>query len=142
MSNINNMDKNVQDSSEGNYRVAKSRLKNEKRYFAKIVFLFQGAVILYSLAGAIGKCASREAAFSARFLLLFIVEITVLVIYAFIWQQLIKRADLSVAYANRATTIFWSGLWATVFFHERLTIKNIMGILIIFIGVWVVNNDD
>lgn len=142
MSNINNMDKKTQDSSEINNKAAKGERLHEKRHFAQMVLLFQGAVILYSLAGVIGKFASRKAVFSAQFLLLFIAEITILAVYALLWQQLIKRADLSIAYANRATTIFWSALWATLFFHEQLTLKNIIGILIIFVGVWVVNSDD
>lgn len=69
-------------------------------------------------------------------------ELFILGLYAIIWQQIIKRIDLSLAYANRASAIFWSALWATIFFHEQLSIKNIAGIFVIFIGIWVVNQND
>ena len=53
-------------------------------------------------------------------------EIIILGIYALIWQQLIKRIDLSIAYANRSMAILWSMIWAVIFFGEIITIKNII----------------
>lgn len=63
-------------------------------------------------------------------------------IYAIIWQQIIKRVDISIAYANKATNIFWSMMLASLFFKEQISIKNIIGVIIIFIGVLVVNKHD
>ena len=58
-----------------------------------------------------------------------------------LWQQIIKRFDLSVAYANRSMAILWSLVWAVIFFHERVTINNVLGVLIVLAGTILVNTD-
>jgi len=32
----------------------------------------------------------------------------------------------------------WSQIWAVVIFHENLSVRNIIGILVVLTGVWVV----
>ncbi len=59
-------------------------------------------------------------------------------IYAIAWQKVIKRFDLSTAYANRSVYLIWSQLWAVFIFHESLSVHNIVGICVVFIGVLVV----
>ena len=66
----------------------------------------------------------------------------ILGVYAILWQQMIKRFDLSVAYANRSMAILWSLVWAVVFFHERITINNVLGVLIVLAGTVLVNTDE
>ena len=61
--------------------------------------------------------------------------------YAILWQQIIKRFDLSVAYANRSIALLWSMIWAIILFHEKLTALNIIGAVIIIIGTMIVNGD-
>ena len=68
-------------------------------------------------------------------------EILSLGFYAIAWQQIIKRCDLSVAYANRSMAILWSLVWTVIFFHESLTVKNIIGVLFVFAGTMIVNSD-
>ena len=78
---------------------------------------------------------------SMGFLLCYGVEILILGVYAICWQQIIKKVDISVAYSNRASAIFWSTLWAAVVFHEHISVQNIIGIIVIFAGIWMVNRD-
>jgi len=47
-------------------------------------------------------------------------------LYAIFWQQIIKRVDLSVAYANRSIAILWSMIWAALIFGEHISVQNIM----------------
>ena len=54
------------------------------------------------------------------------------------WQQVIKKFSLSTAYANKSVYLLWSQIWAVVIFHENLSIQNIIGILVVLIGVWTV----
>ena len=58
------------------------------------------------------------------------------------WQQIIKKFDISVASANKAMAILWSMLWAILFFHDNITINNVIGIVIIIIGTFIVNSDN
>ena len=54
---------------------------------------------------------------------------------------MIKRFDLSVAYANRAMAIVWSAVWAIVLFHEVLALKQMIGIGFVVLGTVIVNSD-
>lgn len=60
-------------------------------------------------------------------------------IYALLWQQVIKRFELSVAYANKAITLFWALIWGIFIFHEEITVGKVAGILLVMIGIYVLN---
>lgn len=59
-------------------------------------------------------------------------------LYAIVWQHTIKKFSLSTAYAHRSVYLIWSQVWAVVIFRETLSWNNILGMLIVFIGVLVV----
>lgn len=63
-------------------------------------------------------------------------------IYAMLWQQIIKRFELSIAYANRSMAVVWSMVWAVVFFHNEITINNIIGVFLVVAGTIVINFDE
>ena len=114
---------------------------NSKKNFL-ILLILQGAVCLYTLSGIAAKFASSYEFLSPGFILSYGMEIVVLGIYAIVWQQIIKRVDISIAYANRSTAIFWSMLWASVLFQEQITWQNLAGVALIFVGTWVVNGSE
>lgn len=107
----------------------------------KNIILLQLIVIIYTINSIIGKLSVGEEFMSMRFILFYVAEVGVLGIYALLWQQMIKRFDLSIAYANRAMALIWSAVWAVVIFHESLSIKNIIGILLVIAGTVVVNTE-
>ena len=37
--------------------------------------------------------------------------------------------------------LFWAIIWSVVIFNEIVSIKNIIGVLIVFIGIVIVNSD-
>lgn len=59
----------------------------------------------------------------------------------FLWQKLLKKVDLSIAYVNKGMLLFWSMIWSVVIFREEITILNIIGTIIIFVGIMVVNEN-
>lgn len=63
-------------------------------------------------------------------------------IYAIAWQKVIKKFDLNTAYANKSVYLIWSQIWAVLIFKENLSLTNIIGLLIVFIGVLVVQRFD
>ncbi|MGI5920004.1 MAG: EamA family transporter [Christensenellales bacterium] len=107
----------------------------------KYILGLQGAVLIYTLSGVVAKYASAQEFLSLNFILLYGLELLILFIYAILWQQLIKRVDLSIAYANRAVALMWSMLWAWWLFGETVTLKHIIGVVIVIIGIMVVNSD-
>lgn len=103
--------------------------------------ILQFIVMIYTLSGVMGKFAAGYDFLSWQFILYYGLEIFILGIYAILWQQIIKRFDLSVAYVNRSIALFWSLLWAVLFFQETVSLQNIIGVVIVVIGTMVVNTD-
>lgn len=107
-----------------------------------LLIVLQGAVCLYTVSGIAAKLASNYEFLSLGFILCYGLEIFVLGLYAIIWQQIIKRVDISIAYANRAVAVFWTMLWSFLLFNEKITVQNLIGVALIFVGTWVVNSSD
>lgn len=113
----------------------------KKKITIKDVLLLQGVIIIYTLSSVTAKFASGQELFSLAFFMFYGLEVVILGIYAIAWQQIIKKFDLSVAYANRAMAILWSAVWAILLFHNHLTLKNAAGIVLVMIGTIVINSD-
>lgn len=108
----------------------------------KNILLLQVVVIIYTISSVIAKFASNHEFLSTNFILLYGLEILSLGLYAVLWQQIIKRFELSIAYANRALGLLWSMIWAVLFFNNTITPKNIIGVLIVIVGTIIVNLDN
>ena len=63
-------------------------------------------------------------------------------VYAIFWQRVLKRVDLSVAYANKGIGILWTLVWSTLIFKESITLLNVVGIIVICVGVMVVTMNE
>ncbi|MCL2718027.1 MAG: transporter [Lachnospiraceae bacterium] len=116
----------------------------------KDILILQAVFIIFSMSHIASKIASQalesfdsifEALFSIRFLIPLFMVVFILGIYALIWQQIIKRFELSIAYANKATTLLWSLVWGFFIFNEEITIAKIIGALIVCAGVIVMNSE-
>ncbi|MCQ2546177.1 MAG: EamA family transporter [Clostridia bacterium] len=101
------------------------------------------AVLLFSFTSVFAKSAANaynHGGLTDRMFLLFcFLMILNCVVYAFFWQIVIKKVPLNVGYANRSVYLIWSQIWAVAFFGEVLTVKNIIGLAIVMIGVIVVS---
>ena len=124
----------------------------EEKYKTKIkdVFILQAVFIIFSMSTICIKLASNAlfiydsifiAFFSFRFILPMFLAVFILGVYALIWQQIIKRFDLSIAYANKATTLLWSLVWGFTIFNETITPAKIIGVVIVFVGVVIMNSE-
>lgn len=119
----------------------KEQQNSKKKIRARDILFLQAIIAVYTLSGVAAKFASGHSFLSPGFILFYGVEIAILGIYALLWQQIIKRFDLSVAYANRSMTLLWSLVWAVVFFHEGIQIQNVIGVVIAVAGALIVNLD-
>lgn len=109
----------------------------KKKVTWKELLVLQTVVVVYTFAGIIGKVAAGQE--TVKFLLLYAAEIGVLGAYAILWQQMIRRFELSVAYANRSVALAWSLLWAVLIFGEALTVKKAAGVLFVIAGTAIIN---
>lgn len=107
----------------------------------KNILVLQAVVVIYTLSSVVAKFATGQELFSFSFFLFYGLEIVILGVYAILWQQMIKRFDLSVAYANRAMALLWSAVWAIVLFRDTLALKQVMGIAFVVLGTVIVNSD-
>lgn len=107
----------------------------------KNIILLQAIVIIYTVSSVMAKFASASKDDPLRYFMFLGLEFVILAVYAVLWQQMIKRFDLSVAYANRSMAILWSMIWAVVFFHDQITIRNILGVLFVLLGTIIVNSE-
>lgn len=106
----------------------------------KDIFMLQGVFFIYSINSIIAKLASGQESFSFKFLMLYGLELAVLGIYAVLWQQVIKKFELSVAYANKAVTLIWAMIWGAFLFKEQITLPKVGGILLVIAGIIILNS--
>ena len=125
--------------------------KKRKMSFLSVL-LIQGAVVVYTGSSVCSKIASSHPGSITLFgltlhwlswtgVLWVFLELCCLGAYAVFWQQIIKRFDLSVVYANRAFAVCWSFLWGVLLFGEKVKPLNIVGIAIVLAGILLVNQD-
>ena len=116
-------------------------VKKKKIGLADILQL-QGAVVVYSLSTVAGKLASDYEFLSFKYILFFGLEFVILAVYAIIWQQMIKKFQLSIACANKALTLMWSMLWNFIIFSTGITLWKVVGVLLVIVGVVIMNSDE
>lgn len=114
----------------------------KNRLLWKNVILLQGVVMIYTLSSMMAKFAAKQQMLTVGFFLFYGLELVFLGIYAVCWQQMIKKFELSVAYANRAMALVWSMIWAFFIFHEKITGNNIIGVLLVMAGIMIINTGD
>ena len=120
------------------------KLDNEKKKKTKLkdICILQIVIAIYTLSTVCAKFASGQEFMSFQFILYYGIEMMILGVYAIIWQQLLRKFDVSIAYANKAMGLLWSIVWAILIFNDTITIKNVIGVLIVIIGTIIVNNED
>lgn len=98
-------------------------------------------VVIYSINTVIAKFVSDQPFLSFKFIMLYLLEFAVLGIYAIFWQQMIKRFELSIAYANKAMTLLWSLLWSVLIFRDSVTPAKVVGVLLVIAGTIILNSE-
>ena len=116
------------------------KTETQKRITMKDILILQLIIMIYTFSSICAKLASGQ---ETVFRLLFFtgLEFLCLAVYAILWQQAIKKFDLSVAYANRAMVLLWSMIWAVLVFHDTITLKNILGVALVIAGTFVINTE-
>ena len=103
-------------------------------------------ILLFSLTSVFSKAASIQLNKNGLHSPLLYVFLGLMVIncgvYAICWQMVIKKFQLTTAYAHRSVYLIWSQIWAVLIFKETLTWTNILGMMIVIIGVLVVTGDE
>ena len=105
---------------------------NEK---LKVVIVLLSVNLLYSAVSVSVKYTSIQQIFSMQYYMCISIVFALLGTYAVLWQQILKRMDISLAYMFKATTIIYTLLFSVLLFNESITFWNIVGALIIVVGI-------
>ena len=118
-------------------------MKDQKKKFQiKDILMLQIVFFIYSINSVVAKFASAQEPFSLNFILLYGLELCVLGVYAILWQQLIKRMELSVAYSNKSVVLLWAMVFGALLFKEQITLTKVAGILLVIVGIVVLNSEE
>lgn len=107
---------------------------------AKAMLPLHLAFLLYSFSGVLSKSAGGAEFMSARFVLLYGGSLAILVVYSVIWQLLLRRYPLSVAYSGKGVIVVWGILWGLVFFGESLSIAKAAAAALVITGILVMGD--
>lgn len=116
-------------------------MKNLIHKFGKYILL-HFALVLYSFTSVLSKFAGEFPLISWQFIFIYGGAMFLLVIYAILWQQVLKRMPLSSAFANKAVVIIWGILWGILFFQEKVHWNILIGIILIITGITLVGGEE
>ncbi len=105
----------------------------------KDFLLLQISFLVYSLSSLVGKFSAGYEVMSVGFIGFYALEIVILGIYAILWQQAIKKYELSIAYANKAVTLIWALIFGATVFKDAVKPHHIIGIAIVIAGIVILN---
>ena len=115
-----------------------------KKIFEKAFWfiLLHCLLLVYSFSDIASKLAAGTEFLSWEFILLYGTVVGLLGVYAIFWQQILKKIPLITAYANKSVTIIWGMIFGSLIFKEQIRWNQILGAIIIIIGVYFVVLED
>jgi drug/metabolite transporter (DMT)-like permease len=102
--------------------------------FPTYLFLL-GVNLIYACTSIFTKMASQSDFLSLPYILWLAGAVGVMAVYAVLWQQIIKRMDLSVAYMFKGTSLLFVLLLSVMLFGETITVCNVIGAALIVGGI-------
>lgn len=114
---------------------------NDKKSKLLWLLILHALICFLSFGGVLSKLASGYTFLSLPFIGLYAAEIFILFVYALLWQQVLKRLPLTLAFANKAVSMIWATTWGVLFFNEVVTGQMLLGIGIVLVGVLIVVTD-
>ena len=107
----------------------------QKKASAKIVIGLLLVHLVFSTVSIAVKYTSMQEMLSLRYFIGLGIVILILGTYAIVWQQVLKRVDITLAYMFKATGVIFVLLYSVFLFGEPITTWNIIGAAIIVIGI-------
>lgn len=95
--------------------------------------------LVYAFYAVLGKIAAKKEIFSPGFIGIYCAVFVILMVYALIWQQVLKAIPLIIATANKTITIVWGILFGRIFFNEKITLNMIAGGIVILAGILILS---
>ena len=90
---------------------------------------------VYASVSLATKFTSLQEFLSLKYFLGLAIVVAMLGIYAIIWQQILKRIELTTAYMFKGTSLIFVLLFSALIFNETITLWNIVGASLIVGGI-------
>ena len=99
-------------------------------------------LLFYACGGILSKYAAQYSIASKEFLLLYGLKMAILLVYAVLWQIVLKHFKLTTAFANKSVTVVWGLILGALFFQERVSILKVAASCMIMTGVCIAVSQD
>lgn len=109
----------------------------EQKYSHLLMLVLHLGLMVSSLSGVFAKMAAQQELLSLPFIFYYGLDLFAMFGYAIIWQQILKRMPLTVAYANRPVSLVWGLVWGALLFQETITWNMLLGAAVIFVGIYI-----
>lgn len=107
----------------------------------RIILLLVFSNLLYASESIFSKYASMGQPLGLQFFVGIFAVVVILGLYAVLWQKILKRVDLSIAYMFKGTSLVFVLLFSVVLFGESITLNNIIGTILLLVGICLYANN-
>ena len=107
----------------------------KKQNRVKILLLLSLSLVLQSLSSVFIKYAGQYETLSRKFILYYVVAVGCLGVFAVMWQFLLELIPLTTAYLRKGILYILILVWSVILFGETVTVNNIIGSIIIIVGI-------
>lgn len=104
--------------------------------------LLQISFFIYALSSFFSKLATYNNVEIKNIIICYVLSVFCLGVNAIIWQQILKKMNLSIAYSNKGVTIIWGLIFGIIFFNEEISFEKITGIFIVILGIFILMRKD
>ena len=111
------------------------RQEARERVSFKVIISLLLVNLLFSTVSIAMKYTSGQELLSTKYFIGLGVVIFMLGTYAVVWQQILKRVNITLAYIFKGTGVIYVLLYSVFLFGESITIWNILGTAIIVTGI-------
>ena len=101
----------------------------------KVMGLLAVSLVIQSLSSVFIKYAGMYETLSREFIIFYALAIGCLGVYAIMWQFLLEMIPLTTAYLRKGILYILILFWSVLLFKEQITVYNIIGSIIIIVGI-------
>lgn len=117
-------------------------MEEKKQNRGKILLLLSISLIIQSLSSVFIKFAGKYETLSKEFLFFYALAVLCLGVFAIMWQLLLELIPLTTAYLRKGILYILILIWSVILFQEKVTLFNIIGSIIIIVGISIHGMDE
>ena len=109
---------------------------------SRVLILLSLSLVIQSLSSVFIKYAGAYETFSREFIIFYVLAVGCLGVFAIMWQILLEMIPLTTAYLRKGILYILILIWSVILFQEHVTWNNIIGSIIIIVGISIHGMDE